>query len=89
MLIITPRLAIKTLNQVLRDFKGVIVCLIYLKYTFVINLIEDCAVDLIGLQGRPVKHRQAELGLDGLLNSDCCKTQTCVNFCSASCSRIE
>lgn len=48
------------------------ICLIYLQHALIVNLVEDCAVDLIGLQSRPVKYRQAELGLDGLLDSDSC-----------------
>lgn len=44
----------------------------YLQHTLIINFIEDRAIDLIGLQGCPVKHRQAELGLDWLLDSNSC-----------------
>ena len=33
----------------------------------VINVIEDCPVDLTRLQGDPVQHWQPELGLDRLL----------------------
>ena len=49
------------------------VFLTHLQHTFIIYLIEDRAIDLIGLQGRPVKHRQAEFGLDRLLDSDSCR----------------
>lgn len=49
------------------------VFLTHLQHTFIVNLIEDCAIDLIGLQGRPIKHRQAEFGLDRLLDSDSCR----------------
>lgn len=45
----------------------------HLQHTFIVNLVEDRAIDLIGLQGRPVEHRQAEFGLDRLLDSDSCR----------------
>lgn len=45
----------------------------HLQHSLIIDLIEDGAVDLIGLQRRPVEHRQAELGLDGLLDSNSCE----------------
>lgn len=44
----------------------------HLQHTLIINLIENGAVDLVGLQSRPVKNRQAELGLDWLLDPDSC-----------------
>lgn len=40
----------------------------YLEDTLVVDLVEDGAVDLVGLQGHPVEHGHAELGLDGLLD---------------------
>lgn len=43
-------------------------CLSHLQYFFVIDLVEHSAVDLIGLQRHPVKHRQTELSLDGFLD---------------------
>ena len=44
----------------------------YLQDTLVVDLVEDGAVDLIGLQRRPVEDWQSELGFDWLLNSDRC-----------------
>lgn len=40
----------------------------YLQDPLIIDLIEDSAVDLIGLQGNPVEHWHSELRLDWLLN---------------------
>lgn len=40
----------------------------HLEDALVVDLVEDGAVDLVGLQGHPVEHRHAELGLDGLLD---------------------
>lgn len=53
-------------------FNGIIVKVTYLQHSLVINVTEDRAIDLIGLQGSPVEHGQAELGLDGLLDSNSC-----------------
>lgn len=40
----------------------------YLQDPFVIYLVEDRPVDLVGFEGDPVEHRHAELGLDRLLD---------------------
>lgn len=40
----------------------------HLQDPFIINLIEDSAIDLIGFQSHPVEHWHPELGLDWLLN---------------------
>lgn len=40
----------------------------YLEDALVVDLVEDGAVDLVGLQGHPVEDGHAELGLDGLLD---------------------
>lgn len=46
----------------------------YLQYPLIINLVEDGAIDLVGLQCHPVKYRHAELGFDWLLNFHGCST---------------
>lgn len=40
----------------------------HLQYPLIINLIEDGPIDLVWLQGDPVKDGHTELGLDGLLD---------------------
>lgn len=40
----------------------------HLEDALVVDLVEDGAVDLVGLQRHPVEHGHAELGLDGLLD---------------------
>lgn len=47
----------------------------HLQHSLIVDLVEDGAVDLIGLQCRPVKHGEAELGLDGLLDSNGCEVE--------------
>lgn len=40
----------------------------YLEDPLVINLVEDCAVDLVRFQGHPVEDGHPELCLDGFLD---------------------
>lgn len=57
----------------------------HLQHSLIIDLVEDSAVDLIGLQRRPVEHGQAEFGLDGLLDSDSCEEVTQTQTRQESC----
>ena len=58
----------KTLNPVsLMELLESNKTLMYPQDGLVINVIEDCPVDLTRLQGDPVQHWQPELGLDRLL----------------------
>lgn len=41
--------------------------LFYLKDGLIVNVIEDCSIDLTWLQGDPVQHRHPKLSLDRLL----------------------